>query len=285
MSIKKDHKRNIIQLAAAVFFNGYALGYKQGKIFKGSSKAICVPVLNCYSCPGALGACPVGSLQSLISGRHFKISFYVLGYIMLFGILLGRGICGFLCPFGLFQDIVHKIPFFKLNPPKKVDKALRYLKYVVLLIMVILLPLFLKDQYGIGTTYFCKYICPAGTLGAGFPLLLVNKPLRMAIGSLFTWKVAVLIVIVLLSLINYRPFCKYLCPLGAMYSFFNRISFYQLEIDKDKCIDCKKCESACQMGVSCTENINSGECIRCQKCRDACPVDAIHLKHTVRKAK
>lgn len=274
--IKKTTKRSFIQLIAAVLVNGYAIGFQRGSIFTGKSKALCVPVLNCYSCPGALGACPIGSLQSIVSGYKYRVSFYVLGMLMLFGILLGRVVCGFLCPFGLLQDLLYKIPAKKLNVPGKVDKCLRYLKYVVLFLLVILLPTLIRDEFGFGTTYFCKYVCPAGTLGGGIPLLIKNEGLRQTIGALFQWKLTVLIVILVLAILIYRPFCKYLCPLGAFYSFFHKFSLYRLSVDKEQCVDCGACERACKMGVEVTKEINSPECIRCGACMDACPKGCIH---------
>ncbi len=274
--IKKTTKRSFIQLIAAVLVNGYAIGFQRGSIFTGKSKALCVPVLNCYSCPGALGACPIGSLQSIVSGYKYRVSFYVLGMLMLFGILLGRVVCGFLCPFGLLQDLLYKIPAKKLNVPGKVDKCLRYLKYVVLFLLVILLPTLIRDEFGFGTTYFCKYVCPAGTLGGGIPLLIKNEGLRQTIGALFQWKLTVLIVIMVLAILIYRPFCKYLCPLGAFYSFFHKFSLYRLSVDKEQCVDCGVCERACKMGVEVTKEINSPECIRCGACMDACPKGCIH---------
>ena len=274
--IKKTTKRSFIQLIAAVLVNGYAIGFQRGSIFTGKSKALCVPVLNCYSCPGALGACPIGSLQSIVSGYKYRVSFYVLGMLMLFGILLGRVVCGFLCPFGLLQDLLYKIPAKKLNVPGKVDKCLRYLKYVVLFLLVILLPTLIRDEFGFGTTYFCKYVCPAGTLGGGIPLLIKNEGLRQTIGALFQWKLTVLIVILVLAILIYRPFCKYLCPLGAFYSFFHKFSLYRLSGDKEQCVDCGACERACKMGVEVTKEINSPECIRCGACMDACPKGCIH---------
>lgn len=274
--MKKETKRSWIQLMATVLFNGYAIGFQKGSIFTGNSKAVCVPVLNCYSCPGALGACPIGSLQSVLSGYKRRIPFYVLGTIMLFGILLGRVVCGLLCPFGWVQDLLHKIPVPKFRVPKKIDKYLRYLKYVVLIFGVLLLPALIRDEFGFGNTWFCKYLCPAGTLGGGIPLLLKNEGLRQSIGVLFHWKLFVLVMILLLSMFIYRPFCKYLCPLGAFYALFNRFSLYRLTVDKGQCVDCKACEKACKMGVEVTKNINSPECIRCGACMDACPKGCIH---------
>ena len=280
--LKSSGKRNcrvsfqrIIQLLAAAVFNGYAIGFQKGKIFIGKSKSVCVPVLNCYSCPGALGACPIGSLQAALDSKKSGFPFYVLGMLMLFGVLLGRAVCGLLCPFGLVQDLLHKIPVHKMKVPKTIDHLGRYAKYAVLLIFVILLPIFARSEAGIAPPYFCKYICPAGTLGGGIPLLLTKPVLRQAIGMLFHWKMLVLVLILVASTAIHRPFCKYLCPLGAFYSLFNRFSFYQMRINQEKCIGCKKCEHACPMDVEVTKNINSLECIRCGKCRSVCPSNAI----------
>ena len=210
-------RQRAVQLLAAALFNGYAAGFQKGKIFTGSSKAVCVPVLNCYSCPGALGACPIGSLQAALGGIQRRFPFYVLGLLMLFGIVLGRVVCGLLCPFGLAQDLLHKIPSPKLSVPKKLDRPARYLKYAVLLVLVIVLPAFAVTETGVTPPYFCEYVCPAGTLGGGIPLLLSNPTLRQAAGALFSWKVLVLAAVAAASVLVQRPFCRYLCPLGAFY--------------------------------------------------------------------
>lgn len=264
-----------VQLLAAAVVNGYAIGFAKGKIFTGGTKAVCVPVLNCYSCPGALGACPIGSLQAVLGGSSRRFPFYVLGLLMLFGVVLGRLICGLLCPFGLVQDLLCKIPAPKLRVPKKIDKPLRWLKYAVLLVLVVLLPAFAVTDTGVAPPYFCKYLCPAGTLEGGVPLLLANPSLRSLMGALFSWKALVLVVILAACVFIPRAFCRYLCPLGAFYSLFNRFSFYQIKLDKSKCTGCKKCEHACPMAVEVTKGCGGPECIRCGKCRDACPAGAI----------
>lgn len=280
--MRKEKKRKIpfqriMQFAAAALFNGYAAGFGGGKIFTGGSKGVCVPVLNCYSCPGALGACPIGSLQTALGSVNRRFPFYVLGTLTLFGVILGRAVCGLLCPFGLVQDLLHKIPVPKFKIPAAADRSARYLKYGVLLILVILLPIFAVAQTGVAPPYFCKYICPAGTLGGGIPLLLANPPLRAVAGGLFGWKLFVLILILAASAAVHRPFCKYLCPLGAFYSLFNRFSFYQVKTDRDRCVGCGTCVRACPMNVEVTKNPDSPECIRCGKCKTVCPAGAIRI--------
>ncbi len=264
-----------IQLLSAVLVNGYAAGFQKGRIFTGGTKAVCVPVLNCYSCPGALGACPIGSLQAAVGGMKRLFPFYVLGLLMLFGIVLGRVVCGLLCPFGLVQDLLHKIPVPKRRVPKKIDRLARYLKYLVLLALVILLPAFAVTKTGVTPPYFCQYVCPAGTLGGGIPLMIADPALRTLAGALFSWKALILVVIAAASMFVHRPFCRYLCPLGAFYAVFNRFSFFQMNLDETKCIGCKKCEHICPMAVEVTKNINGPECIRCGMCKAVCPTGAI----------
>lgn len=271
----KERVRHLILLVSAVLLNGYAVGFQKGVIFQGRTKMVCVPVLNCYSCPGALGACPIGSLQAVLGDRKQHFSFYVLGTIMLFGVLLGRLICGRLCPFGFVQELLYKIPAPKLRIPQRADHMMRYFKYAVFALLVVAGPLLLTDKFGIGSPYFCKLICPAGTLEGGLPLVSANPLLQNTAGRLFTWKCAILVVIVAASVFVYRPFCKYLCPLGAVYALFNRFSFYQVRIDHDKCVGCGACERVCNMQVRLTQGKDLSECIRCGACQNVCPKGAV----------
>ena len=271
----KQHARTLVQLAFAALTNGYAAGFAQGKIYRGPGKLVCVPGLNCYSCPGAVGSCPLGSLQAVLTGRTHKFPFYVLGFLLLFGALFGRLVCGWLCPFGLVQDLLHKIPFVKKLRRLPGERALRYLKYAVLVGFVIVLPLVVLDIVGQGQPWFCKYICPSGTLFAGIPLIASNPPLRAALGWLFTWKAAILLALVLLSIVLWRPFCRYLCPLGAIYGLFNPVAVYRFRIDEGRCTDCGACKAACKLDINVRRTPNSAECVRCGACRRACPHGAI----------
>lgn len=275
MDKKSFPLRAAIQWAWALLTNGNLAGFLQGKIYTGKLKQFCVPGLNCYSCPGSLGSCPIGSLQAVLGSSRFKFSFYLLGFFLLIGTVLGRVVCGFLCPFGLFQELLHKIPFFKKVKTFRLDKPLRLLKYGILLVFVILLPLFVVDAAGSGSPWFCKLICPAGTLEGGLPLVLGNASLREIIGFLFHWKVAILIATVVLSILIFRPFCKYICPLGAIYALFNRVSIYRYHVSAEKCVGCGKCEQVCPMQVNPHLEANHPECIRCGACKEACKFGAI----------
>lgn len=280
--LKRD-ARTAVQILFAALSNGYAAGFARGTIYKGPGKFVCVPGLNCYSCPGALGSCPIGAFQAVLSSRNYRFAFYVVGFLMVVGALLGRVVCGWLCPFGLVQDLLHKIPF-----PKKIrkvpgDRWLRWIKYVLLVGFVIVLPLTVVDVVGQGQPWFCKYICPSGTLLGGLPLIAANPALRAALGWLFTWKVAILVVLVLLSVVIYRPFCRYLCPLGAIYGLFNPIAVYRLKVEEDKCVRCGKCQSACKLNLAVYKTPNHAECIRCGDCMRACPTGAVHSTFTRKK--
>jgi ferredoxin-type protein NapH len=198
----------------------------------------------------------------------------VSGTILLLGVLFGRLICGFLCPFGLLQDLLHKIRSPKPRLPRRLDQGLRWGKYLALA-AVLILPALVTDAFGLGAPYFCKYLCPAGTLLGGIPLILGNEGLRAAIGFLFSWKMGILLLVLAGSVLLYRPFCKYLCPLGAVYGLLNRFSVYQMKVDEKACVHCGACERACKMGVQVTKNINSAECIRCGLCKSVCPTKAI----------
>ena len=259
----KRFARRYVQLLAAVLYNCNFKGFATGKIWQGSTKGICAPGLNCYSCPGAVTACPLGSLQTALLSSKYKFPYYILGTFLLLGLFMGRFICGFLCPFGFLQEILHKIPTPKIKK-SKVTRVLSYLKYAILIIFVIAIPLIALAPG------FCKYLCPAGTLEAGIPLTMMQEKLRALAGTLFAWKVAVLVLFLIACVFCFRAFCR----LGAIYSFFHPISFFGIKVDQTKCIHCDACVRHCKMDV---KMVCDRECIQCGECIDHCPTAAIHF--------
>ena len=282
--------RTLIQTCASLGSNAHIAGFIRGDIFKGSTKTVCVPGLNCYSCPGAVGSCHVGAFQAVAGSKKYAFSFYISGIAIIFGTVFGRFICGFLCPFGFVQDLLHKIKVKRIRVPAKLDRILRLLKYALLAVFVVLLPALVHNSFGITDPFFCKWVCPAGILGGAFPLIAANEALRASLGFLFGWKTIVLSAVVIFSLFIYRPFCKYLCPLGAFYAFFNKISLYRMRLDTSRCTRCGACQKSCPMQVPIIKPLNgsareeqnprffdvtSPECIRCKECQKACPHGAI----------
>lgn len=272
-------KRKLIQLYCALLFNANLKGFVSGNIYKGNTKAMCVPGLNCYSCPGAVGACPLGSLQGSFSADRSTL-YYVGGILLLYCLMFGRLICGWLCPFGLIQELLYKIktPKLKKGP---VTRILSYLKYVILVFFVILVPIAyaFKDA---PMPAFCKYICPAGTLEGGLGLLSneVNASYFSMLGPLFTWKFLILVSVVVGSVFIFRVFCRFICPLGALYGLFNKISFFGVKVDNSKCVDCNLCIAHCKLDV---KKVGDQECISCGECMNVCPTNAIKWKGIIRK--
>lgn len=270
-------KRRIIQLYAALLTNANLKGFKTGNIYQGNAKYACAPGLNCYSCPAASAACPLGALQNALADSNARIGYYLFGILLLYGLLFGRWICGFLCPFGLIQELLHKIKTPKIKK-NRFTRILSYLKYVLLVVFVVILPLIYALQAAsMKLPGFCKYICPSGTLLGAGGLLSNAKNSKMfeMLGPLFTWKFLLLVGFIAGSIFIYRFFCRFFCPLGALYGLFNKISLLGMKLDKPKCTDCGLCVGQCEMDI---HHVGDHECISCGKCITACPTGAISFK-------
>jgi len=274
--------RKLVQVIATLLTNSYYLFPQTKNIYQGPLKVICSPGLNCYSCPASTTYCPIGAIQQLLLGIRFSLdtgaylfSSYVVGTIGLIATTTGRITCGWLCPFGLIQELLHKIPS---GQKIEVYRFLRYFKYIMLVCFVFLFPLLLTNDWGMGKPWFCKYVCPAGTLEAGLPMLLLQPDLRATLGYLFYNKLFWMIVFLVWSVFTSRPFCKTTCPLGAFYGLFNKFSLFKLDLIEDRCTDCGKCAQVCPMGIQFNESVGSAECIMCMRCmREGCEFGAIHL--------
>lgn len=272
--------RRVTQTISAIAMNAYIPGFFTGRIYQGGAKHICVPGLNCYSCPGALGSCPIGALQTTLAGLESRISLYAAGTIALAGAAVGRAVCGWVCPYGFLQEGLYRIFPSHRKSHRRAKGAgqtihpIRYLKYLLLVLTVFLLPLFIRSEAGLGETWFCAYVCPAGTIEAAIPLLLSSEGLRQLIGWRFLLKAVIAVYFVIHSLLVERPFCRYLCPLGALYGLCNTMSFLQLQFDQNACISCRLCAAVCPMGIDPVSQTTSTECIRCGECLKVCPTAA-----------
>lgn len=255
----KNFSRRLIQFAATVLTNPFAANFFDGKLYRGGLKNFCAPGLNCWSCPAAAFSCPIGALQAG--------SFYAAGCVILIGLMLGRAVCGFLCPFGLLQELLNKIP----SPKKILPRPLTRVKYFLLIIFVLILPVALP----LGKPTFCEFVCPAGTLEAGLPLIAAHEKFRRVLGSLFALKMFVLIAVLIACVVVHRFFCRVLCPLGAIYGLLNRWSFWQLNFSAQACVNCGRCKKVCPLDLDPTRENNSAECVRCGRCVESCPSRAL----------
>lgn len=266
-------KRHLVQLFAALLYNLDFQGIATLTVGRAPTKGLCVPGLHCYSCPGAIGACPVGALQQALVSSSLRMPFYVVGCLLAFGALFGRTVCGWACPFGFLQDLLDKAGralHLPRAPKGTWSRRLGWLKYAMLALAVAG-PLVTFAADGLGSPLFCTYICPAGTL-PGIALVAADPNLQAIVGALFNWKVSLLAAIVAACLFVYRPFCRFLCPLGAFYGFFNRFCLLRYTVNDQTCTDCGACLDACRMDV---RHVSDRECIQCGACARACSHGAI----------
>ena len=271
----RPSKRKLMQLYFALLFNANVQGFAAGQIYQGDSKVFCAPGINCYSCPGAVTACPLGSLQGAFSSPNHSTLYYIGGILLLYGVLFGRMICGWACPFGLIGELLYKIktPKVKKSP---VTRILSFFKYVVLVFFVFIVPIIYAIR-NVPLPAFCKYICPIGTIEGGLGLLSnkVNDSLFSLLGPLFTWKFMLMVSIVVGSIFIFRLFCRFICPLGALYGLFNKVSVFGVQVDEDKCTHCNLCVSHCKVDI---KHVGDQECISCGECIGVCPTKAISWK-------
>ncbi|KPK87518.1 hypothetical protein AMJ80_11930, partial [bacterium SM23_31] len=257
------HKwRRLIQVGfGLVFINSYIAVLWTKMLYNGPLRSVCVPVLNCHSCPTALFACPIGMMQYYASLHQFP--FFVLGFIAFIGLVFGRAACGWLCPFGLVQDLMFKIKSVKYRIPR----FFSYFKYAFLAGLVLLLP-FLT-----GTHWFSR-LCPWGGITAAIPWVAWNPehPLTElpivpegSVGEWFWIKMGIVAVFLLLFVLTKRPFCYTTCPLGAIFSFFNKYSLFKIEVDEE-CTQCGLCRKKCAVNMLAYENANNPNCVECLEC-------------------
>lgn len=247
-------KRLYIQAAAAIITNSYFLAP--------ALKHLPCPSLNCYACPLAVFACPVGTLQHFIIIGLFP--FFLLGLISIVGLVLGRWSCAYLCPFGLLQDLLARIR----RAGAALPGWLSYGRYFSLMVLAVALPALTNESW------FCK-LCPAGTLEAGLPIVgqafvkvkILGQYSQFwgMVGWLFLVKLVLLAVFLAASIFFKRPFCQAACPLGAIFGLFNRVSILRIYYDGSAPpgADYRK---VCPVGMDIRRDPSSPDCIRCMQC-------------------
>jgi len=266
----KEYKRRIVQIISLLLINGNFRTLQTGLLYRGSLKKICIPVLNCHSCPFALTACPVGMIQQFLAlglKRGLAGALYILGLIGIPAVFLGRFLCGWVCPFGFLQELLHQ-----RKSKIKFPENLNFIKYILLFGFVFLFPFIFMKRSGIGAPGFCKYICPAGTFEAGIWGLLQGFG---KISPALILKIIILTSVIFFSMRIFRFFCR-LCPLGLLLGFFNKVSFLQLRKGR-VCKNCESCKKICPMDIDLPSNLTSVNCIRCLKCVRVCPTSALKL--------
>lgn len=249
-------RRQWLQLGATVVFNSY--------LFAPVLKGIPCVGFNCYACPGAIFACPIGSLQHF--GVIRQLPLYLLGFVALIGSLLGRLSCGWICPFGYLQDVLHKVP----TPKWQLSNRYTWVRYILFVALVGIVPVITLEPW------FCK-LCPAGALEAGLPLVMFVRDIRELAGPLFAIKMGILLLFLLWMVVTTRPFCRFVCPLGSLYAPFNRISGVRLEFDADRCVACNRCAEVCPTALHPPRELDSAACIRCMECLRVCPTGALRV--------
>lgn len=235
------------------------------------------PFLNCQACEMATGACPIGYLQNLLTWA--VMPYYLLGLLVLFGISLGKSICGWLCPFGFLSDLVDRFSLHRWTVPRR----LGYLRYWIL-VLVVVAP-FLYVQAGIrDRNFFCSTLCASGKiLGLAPYYLTTATPSFLPIagwlgdplgrGFVVTLQVALtLVLLIAMLLISGRIFCRVLCPLGGFWGLFHAVSFVRVTHRTSRCTRCGGCEKVCPMGVSREfgDFLDRTSCMMCGRCIIAC---------------
>ncbi len=232
-------------------------------------QTICFPVLNCHSCPTALFSCPIGILGQFAGLGLVPLS--VVAVLAITGLTIGRFMCGWICPFGFFQDLLYKVPYVRFNIPEWT----RFIKYGIFLILVIAVPIILSPSFPL---YFCR-LCPVATIQSAVPWALINGTTDALTLSV---RLVILFVIVVACMGHQRFFCKVICPLGAVLSLANRFALVFPERNTE-CTGCGVCSRVCPMetgnGAASFGVYDEApeECISCLECRKKCPTDSIRL--------
>ena len=268
MPLRLTTKRRIVQILTAVLLTCNFTVFTSSTVFFGQ---VCLPIIHCNACPLTWFSCPIYMISEYV--QFHAIPWLALGLIAGFGVLVGRFFCGWICPMGLLQDLLHRIP----SPKFRLPLSLRWLKYAFLIVGVGAVAYWAGKEV---LYFFCAY-CPVATLEVPLPQMIAQHDWAMD-----TWRIlrfSVLVTVLVLVFFNIRGFCKVMCPVGALVALANKFSLFTIRLDPAACIHCGKCDKSCPMGVPVEACSRTGravnrhtECIECLSCEQVCPVSAIH---------
>jgi len=259
--------QRLTQLCSAILYNCGLIGEIPARYI---SSGYCVPGLNCRYCPASIAGCPLQFMQRLFAGGPANLPVRAVCWLLLLALAFGRMTCGWLCPFGLLQDLLDKIPAPKIKK-NKWTRRLCCLKYGILAVCIVMIPLVFYLE-GHRVLAFCRYLCPNRDFSNMMMLLATGGRIRSYM--IINYRFVILAVILLLAIFLFRPFCRFICPLGAFYGFFNKIALLPVKVDEAKCVHCNACLQACKMDI---RKVGDRECISCGECKTVCKFDAIHF--------
>jgi len=274
------------------------------------------PSIHCYACPLSVWICPIGALQNFVKLGRFP--FFAMGTMMAAGAGFGRAVCGWICPFGLLNDLLAGMNRFRTRLGVielllslfaglfMVSAAAVNLRAGVALAIAFFFALFLIRRFYLfkylflaamlaaaivcADTIFCK-VCAVATFEASIPYAFnPASPIPVnLLGAPFMIHLCVGALSVVGILWARRFWCRYICPFGAIMGLTNRFSALRLLRDKEKC-DPKSCGAACLKscpmgvtGIPRLESIDATDCIRCGDCVDACPNGALRLRFSLKR--
>jgi len=270
MKLSLGARRRIVQAVSAI-----ALNSNFGRF---ATEGFCIPVMNCEACAAAWLGCPIGLMGGRIGFRAFPLM--VVASVVVSGLLFGRFLCGWVCPMGFLQDLLHRIP----GPKIRLPRFLTFGKYAFLAISVVAVAWFLGKESGL---FYCK-ICPTASLQVVIPTMIADGDWQVA--GARALRLGILAVVLVLAVLNHRAFCKVMCPVGAMTALAGRRSLLAVRMNADKCLRCKACDRACPMDVKVEACKDTGrringdpECVECLTCESVCTKQAIHNNSRILK--
>ena len=245
-------------------------------VFGLSLKKVCAPGFNCHGCPAASFACPVGTMTFGFSWRTFPA--LAVGLVATVGVVFGRLVCGFFCPFGFLQELLYRVPTPKVSLTwwREHMRWTRWGKYAALALLVVAFPLALGfDLSTEWRLYYCR-ICPNGTLTAT-PFALGGASSEVIYGAAggLAVKVSILFAFLIGMVLVSRVFCRTFCPLGAAYALMSPFALWRVRVDHDACVMCGVCNRVCPVDLDVVKEAGGPECISCGACIGACPKGAI----------